>query len=430
MRRHEVLVENVSWWRILMLTRKAMARMVSLRRVAVVACLLCAGCAARGDRRPAAEHYFDLLEQGLIVSRSQMPAIIASAQEAARRLVSGGMIYVAEAQPGFSREAISRAGGVMSARSISCKDRVTPTHNDVILMGLDGEFNVDEQEALLAWLAKGASIVVFATEAVDIGQALSSQVTIVRGGPKGMTIEVDGQEKLCPTDTLVNAVNLWVWTAECTSACTRLGKMPVHYWSHGLTGGRDRTNRYAGKIFHDDFDIKAIPAGILGHAYLDTVKSCLFSFRSSQMTKLKRAATWYRRGLRTHQATTLTIGHFFPGHIMDSRAPQAITLHESNGLLITQAPETDLQPGQFVFYLGYQFAPSRLINESLTQGYRLVYLTVKPGEPAENIIHLCPGWPLDDGCVRVPGYDVPILPASGVINAAIYWAFLAEVYSG
>ena len=33
---------------------------------------------------------------------------------------------------------------------------------------------------------------------------------------------------------------------------------------------------------------------------------------------------------------------------------------------------------------------------------------------------------VSDACVRVPGYDVPILPASGVIQAAIYWALASE----
>lgn len=43
-----------------------------------------------------------------------------------------------------------------------------------------------------------------------------------------------------------------------------------------------------------------------------------------------------------------------------------------------------------------------------------------------HILYLDLGWPLTDACVRVPGYDVPILPASGVFQAAIYWALADE----
>jgi hypothetical protein len=59
---------------------------------------------------------------------------------------------------------------------------------------------------------------------------------------------------------------------------------------------------------------------------------------------------------------------------------------------------------------------------------KLVYTTVqsaKPAEPAGNILYLDPGWPLMDGCVRVPDYDVPILPASGVVQAGIYWSIVS-----
>jgi hypothetical protein len=60
---------------------------------------------------------------------------------------------------------------------------------------------------------------------------------------------------------------------------------------------------------------------------------------------------------------------------------------------------------------------------------KLVYFDVQPAqppEPASNILYLDPGWPLADGCVTVPGYDAPILPASGVIQAAVYWTIASE----
>jgi hypothetical protein len=41
-------------------------------------------------------------------------------------------------------------------------------------------------------------------------------------------------------------------------------------------------------------------------------------------------------------------------------------------------------------------------------------------------LYIDPGWPLADGCVTVPGYDVPSLPASGVVQAAIYWTVASE----
>ena len=78
--------------------------------------------------------------------------------------------------------------------------------------------------------------------------------------------------------------------------------------------------------------------------------------------------------------------------------------------------------------------PSReLVKDAAKKGYKLAYLTVQSAEPAEpkkNVLYMNPGWPLPDSCVTVPGYDIPILPASGVVNGAIYWALLAEVCEG
>ena len=83
----------------------------------------------------------------------------------------------------------------------------------------------------------------------------------------------------------------------------------------------------------------------------------------------------------------------------------------------------------FVLYIGYQFVPQKLLDQAKATGIKLVYFDVQPAqppEPAGNILYLDPAWPFADGCVTVPGYDVPILPASGVVQAAIYWTIASE----
>jgi len=49
-------------------------------------------------------------------------------------------------------------------------------------------------------------------------------------------------------------------------------------------------------------------------------------------------------------------------------------------------------------------------------GIKLVYFEVQPAAPPEpsTVLYIDPGWPLTDGRVEIPGYDVPALPASGV----------------
>ena len=44
----------------------------------------------------------------------------------------------------------------------------------------------------------------------------------------------------------------------------------------------------------------------------------------------------------------------------------------------------------------------------------------------QEVLYIRPHWPIEDACVDLKGYDVPILPASGVMQAAVYWALVAE----
>ena len=38
-----------------------------------------------------------------------------------------------------------------------------------------------------------------------------------------------------------------------------------------------------------------------------------------------------------------------------------------------------------------------------------------------NVIWIDPMWNWADGCVPIENYEVPILPASGIVNSAIAW---------
>ena len=122
-------------------------------------------------------------------------------------------------------------------------------------------------------------------------------------------------------------------------------------------------------------------------------------------------------------ATGLVTGHMFPRHGQDPRTLPlcdlaAVPAWENKDLLdASRSPP-------LVLYIGYQFAPQKLVDQAKAMGVKLVYFDVQPAqppEPASNILYIDPAWPLTDGCVTVPGYDIPILPASGVVQAAIYW---------
>ncbi len=152
----------------------------------------------------------------------------------------------------------------------------------------------------------------------------------------------------------------------------------------------------------------------------------LARLEETEMPRMDRAAGWWRNA---KSATALVTGHIFPAHGQDPR-----TIHICDFVRVPAREDKSLlaaNPPEFVLYLGYQFAPQKLLNKAQPAGIKLVYTDVQPGQPAEpseNILYIAPAWPLTDACVNVPGYDIPILPASGVVQAAIYWTIAAKAF--
>src|SRR5262249_19129331 len=128
---------------------------------------------------------------------------------------------------------------------------------------------------------------------------------------------------ICPLDTVGNIINLWAFTGEFTAACTRLGKMPVHYQSYHLPGGRERAAKYQGQMFHDDMTIAPIAAGVLGNAYLHGITKFLLKVEHDNMDVIRQAGRWIR-GSDPRDVGLQFVGHIFPDHVHDPRAAQPI----------------------------------------------------------------------------------------------------------
>ena len=397
-------------------------------RIAAVVFLLISTLIVQAAESSPAERYFNLIDQGLIFSRSQMPLIIASAEEAAQRLVAGGTIYAVESQPGFRLEAFGRAGGLMCLKSLTEKIEETPVQGDIVIIGRAGKLTENDHKIIEQWRSRGVYVVAFALETGPAGGKALPDAVIRNGGMAGLTVTDGSEKKLCPVDTVLNALNMWVWTGELTAACTRLGKMPVHYQSYRMPGGRARAKKYRNKTFHDDLGIKPVAPGIVGKAYLDAVNASLLAFRATEMGKLKKAARWWLSTDNKDEVLLLTVGHMFPALFQDPRAPQKCIMKSYWKNFEKLKPL--FKDNGFVFFCGYQYGPRELVDYAVEKGYKLAYLTVTattPAQPAENVMYLNSWWALADGSVSISGYDVPILPPSGVVDAVIYWALVAEV---
>jgi hypothetical protein len=363
----------------------------------VAAVLLCPSL--RASELPAAENYLTRLQDTIARSRTNLATVTKSAGKAAGEYLAGGNIWAAGRQADFISEACGRAGGLMAIAPLGGS---VPARHDIILYAVPGALEPEDLKRLDQWREKGATVVQLSSPAGVFGNHF-------------------------PIDTVANVVDLWTWTGEFVAACTRLGQMPVLYQSYGLPGGPERGKKYQGKRFHDDLSVKPIAPGVLGGEYADRIQRMLTKINATQVPKILQAARWWS-DVPTASATTLFTGHMFPRHAQDPRALRisdfaAVPAWEDKEILDAGHPPA------FVLCLGYQFAPQKLLDQARALGVKLVYSVVQPAqppEPASNILYLDPAWPLADGCVTVTGYDVPILPASGVVQAAIFWTIASE----
>jgi hypothetical protein len=89
--------------------------------------------------------------------------------------------------------------------------------------------------------------------------------------------------------------------------------------------------------------------------------------------------------------------------------------------------------GDMLFLLGMPTYPKREVEDALARGMSVIVMCTEdphltPAQ-AEQVHWIRAPWPIEDGVVRIPGYDIPILPVTGVMNTLIYYAVRSEVQS-
>ena len=90
-----------------------------------------------------------------------------------------------------------------------------------------------------------------------------------------------------------------------------------------------------------------------------------------------------------------------------------------------------LKPGDLFLFIGYYRRPVEVYEAARRAGAKIVEVITGTTVPEtmdpqpDYVIH--PKWPYGDALVPVPNYDVKILPRSGILQAAIYWAIAGSM---
>ena len=372
-----------------------------------------------------AEHYLQAIQERLIGIEQQLPQISAAATIAAQRACNGGRVWAVSDEEGFVSELQHRAAGLMMVRGIpgenlSLDDSVVG--GDVVIAATQGHAP-DRQLALLAGLAERGVAVTLIGSAdgpvhVDTGAFVDNRL------PSGTAPILEyGDHQICPAASAVNVAAGWTWCIEFANACAALGRMPVFLMSGGLASGFDRNQQHEGKPFHDEgeYHVLSGPAGQKGREYLAELNRCLTSIRATEMARLDEigalAAEVRSAG---HSVWCASIGH----NLGAQRG-----LKGDPGFFRLVFPERNEVPemsrDDFYIYNGYYLFPEEELRAARTAVSRSAW--IMGGKEIETIyphageIHINAYWRYGDTSVHMPGYDVRVIPPSGVITTMMLW---------
>ncbi len=362
-------------------------------------------------------------------AHKNIPTMTAVSEQVADKLIAGGNLYVAGSDQGFDLEAITRAGGTMAMKLLPPLDQVKPS--DAVVISFTSQ-KTDDDISLAARLSEKGALVIGFGSPTHVGRDVRVDYLFDNFSPKQDCIvkAPRREELLCPTSAVGNAVNLWAFTAELVSACTRKGKMPTMWQSVMVDGARKRNAQYQGQQFHTNMDIQPIAAGVLGKQYLYRLRSAVARIHGDEASQIQLAARKIADVLNDGKAANIyIIGHMPPSEVGGFGDPKFFRVLPMGKQLAGM--EQTVTKDDVVVGLVYTGIWTELLDFVTHTGTPTVWI-LAPTDDSQKAkdrgdILIDQHWVLGDAIVDVPGYDVKILPPSAVTQLTIYWSLVGEI---
>lgn len=389
--------------------------------------------------KPGAQGYYRWLRGCLDGLEKDLPAIGAAAEKAAGAYGQEGWEIGVYADRDIVGEFNGRAGGMMRMTGMKAMEK--PEWKGIVLF-FPREKSLQEDLATAEKFCKERKMVVgFGGAAVreagkKAGVEWSSFVDTHAALHGGLFPAKGGW--VVPTDPPANIAAGWTWTGEFVGALTRRGKMPPFYQSISVPGSEQRNKRHETLKFEEGAP-QPVAAGALGRDYLTQVGASLALLHRQDLGNLvkvaEQAVAVRRAGKQAHV--------FAHGHALDQDigiAHDPGYLHQVNRGLFSLIENPGISQGDFVFCIGYdRIFQGWYFHDDLdkmraagpTFAWSMTDYNKDPASgpaavPAGEII-IWQHWALGDAVVSVPGYDIKILPPSGVIAEAVLWMTEAEM---
>jgi acetyl esterase/lipase len=392
-------------------------------RLAVLVCALCACCAslalATDGLSPAGRYVGSAL--GLLQQiESTIGAISQAGDTIAARMVAGHSLYLGGSYEGFIVEGYYRAGGMMKAGWLKKAEDLKA--GDVLLLGTVEA--ADPKDVALADEARKRGALV-----VRIGpggrQASPGEIDLT---VPCKAVTADREAGTLPLASVGDIMTLWALTGEIAGGCTRRGKMTPMFQSVLVPGGIERNKTHL-ELQWEPTCPPAQKQGFLGRTYLARLGEYLRALQATQLGKFAEAGRLAREAKQAgHHVYVIPFGHLPPYETALAADPGVFEklAQDTNGQSLTKV----VRQGDVVLYIGYYELPPDIAKAAHDAGAKIVsFVSGKPDRPATQMgadINIVACWPFGDAAVEIPGYDVAILPPSGVMTSVAYWMLVAE----
>lgn len=373
------------------------------------------------DGSPAGA-YLDRVLASLVAAQRSMPQISAAAQDAAHCMDDGGTLWVGSLYQGFVDEAVGRAGGLMRLRPITDPKQLQA--GDAVMIG-----SVQATDPFATAMIKRAQEVGALTVLFGPVSIPGAEHYIDAHAPAIGEVERRSAPETTPIVSVSIAANMWAFTSELVAALTRLGKAPTIYQSIMVPGGTERNQSKAGLLW-DSTHVPPVQPGVLGRRYLARLANCVRALRATQLPLFGQAAALAAEARRDHKHTVWygSLGHMPP---LEPLLGSYQVMKPLPNMRAEAIPKGALQPGDVILYVGYYEPFGPWVETAHQAGAKIV--TVLSGTPTRAAgefgadVGICGCWPYGDSVIELPGYDVKVIPSSGVVQSAAYWALVAEL---
>jgi hypothetical protein len=402
---------------------------------------------------------FRWLDDRLEAAVTRADHVAGVADDVAGRFMGTSELLLAPTQDSFLFEQWGRAGGLTAATKWR-PERGAPPPQSLVLLAVEPTLDYPGRHAdwITQALSRGATVVAF-SDPNDLRLAKDPNgrpygpedfhAVIPNGGDANrLRFDLPGEAPgTLELSGLMNLVNGWMFAGELAAACTRRGEMPIFWESLALDKRKDneRVRRYSKSIspgrdwgpqmaFHDDMKIDPIAREVLARRYIEQLQTMSRDIRAEKWSLLMDAAERATRIIQDGGDVYLyAIGHAMPWDPPADERREVFTVIGGPHRGRAKPYQRHAGKGDMLILLCMPTFNEKMVEDARRRGCDVVVMsTERPSRrrlrrTSDHYLWIPAPWPMNDGAVAVEGYDIRILPVTGVMNTLIYYALREEV---